>query len=266
MKKAVLITLTYNKLEEATKPYLESLYEYTDESLFDLVIVDNASSDGTVGYLREFAKNHSNVKLIENFENLGYSGGNNIGLRYIKDMEYEFVGLLNNDILFTPNWLEDTIDIFSKDSQLGMVSPRIQKGRGKWGEININNYLQKYKKYLNRFKDDFTFSLEPLFCCIIIKKEVTDSIGLMDENFSPAFWEDNDYCFRTMYAGYSLARSNRTFVYHNHGTTSSAVKSEIFERNKQYFFKKHPLGKWIWAHKRSNLFKDIKRYITDSFN
>ena len=89
MKKTVLITLTYNKLEEATKPYLESLYEFTDESLFDLVIVDNASSDGTVGYLREFAKNHNNVNIIENFENLGYSGGNNIGLRYIKDMEYE---------------------------------------------------------------------------------------------------------------------------------------------------------------------------------
>ena len=224
MKKAVLITLTYNKLEEATKPYLESLYKYTDESLFDLVIVDNASSDGTVGYLREFAKNHNNVNIIENFENLGYSGGNNIGLRYIKDMEYEFVGLLNNDILFTPNWLEDTIQIFSKDNQLGMVSPRIQKGKA----INTKNYLQKYNKYLSRFKEDFIYSIEPLFCCVIIKKEVTDKIGLMDENFSPAFWEDNDFCLRTMYAGYSLARSNRTFVYYNHGMISSAVKSEIF--------------------------------------
>lgn len=261
MKKAVLITLTYNKLEEATKPYLESLYEFTDESLFDLVIVDNASSDGTVGYLREFAKNHSNIKIIENFENLGYSGGNNIGLRYIKDMEYEFVGLLNNDILFTPKWLENTIESFELDSGLGLISPR----NNEKCKLTPKNYLNGYKKYLSKFKSALKYVVTPFFSCVIIKKETVDKVGFFDENFSPAFWEDNDYSFRAAYLGYALAYTNSAFVYHNHGTTSSAVKSEIFERNKQYFFKKHPLGKWIWAHKRSNLFKDIKRYILESF-
>ena len=262
MKKAVLITLTYNKLEEATKPYLESLYKFTDESLFDLVIVDNASSDGTVGYLREFAKNHSNVNIIENFENLGYSGGNNIGLRYIKDMEYEFVGLLNNDILFTPNWLENTIESFELDLGLGLISPR----NNEKCRLTPENYLDGYKKYLAKFKNSLKYVVTPFFSCVIIKKEVVDKVGLFDENYSPAFWEDNDYSFRAAYLGYSLAYTNSAFIYHNHGTTSSAVKSEIFERNKQYFFKKHPLGKWIWEHKRSNIFKDIKRYILESFN
>ena len=87
MKKTVLITLTYNKLEQATKPYLDSLYKYTDESSFDLVVVDNASADGSADYVREFAKSHNNITLIENSENLGYAGGNNVGLKFIQDKD-----------------------------------------------------------------------------------------------------------------------------------------------------------------------------------
>ena len=56
MKKAAIITLTYNKLELATKPFLESLYKFTQEEEFDLIIVDNNSTDGTVEYLKEFVK------------------------------------------------------------------------------------------------------------------------------------------------------------------------------------------------------------------
>ena len=125
--------------------------------------------------------------------------------------------------------------------------------------------MQEYKKYLSKYKGALRYVLEPLFCCVLIKKEVVDKIGLMDENFTPAFWEDNDYSFRAMYAGYTLAYSNKSFVYHNHSTTSKSVASEIFERNRKYFFNKHPLARWAWAHRRTNLIKDIKRYIKESF-
>lgn len=81
---------------------------------------------------------------------------------------------------------------------------------------------------------------------------------------TPAFWEDQDYCLRALYAGFSLATSNISFVFHNHSTTSSGVNSEVYKRNEQYFYQKHPLGKWIWEHKRSNLIKDLKRYIMES--
>lgn len=264
MKRVAIITLTWNKLEQATKLYLDSLYKYTDENLFDLILVDNGSTDGTVEYLSKFASEHSNINVIYNSENLGYSKGNNIGIKSILDKDYEFVALLNNDILFTPDWLEKTIDIFNKDPQLGMVSPRIQKKK----DITRENYLSKYQHFLNKYKThsgDLSYSLEPLFCCVVIKKCVVEKIGLMDENFSPAFWEDNDYCFRAMYAGYSLARSNVSFVFHNHSTSSKSLPSEIFKNNREYFFKKHPLGRWIWAHKRTNVIKDIRRYIRESF-
>jgi len=261
MKKTAIITLTYNKYKEATSYFLKSLYEYTKSELFDIVIVDNGSSDGTKENLQEFFKDKSNATLIFNEENLGYSKGNNIGIKSVLDKGYEYIALLNNDIMFTPNWLEDTLSVFEQDEQLGMVSPRIQKGK----KITINNYIDKYKNYLKKFRGDFEYTLEPLFCCVFVKKEVIEKIGLMDENFTPAFWEDNDYCFRTMYAGYSLARSNKTFVYHNHSVTSKSIPSEVPERNRKCFMKKHPLGRWVWAHKKTNVLNDLKRYILGKY-
>ena len=257
MKKVVIITLTYNKYEIATKIFIESLYKYTDSKNFDLVVVDNGSTDGTQAKLQNFLSDKDNCKMIFNENNLGYSKGNNIGINSVLDKNYEYIALLNNDIMFTPNWLEDTLSLFEKDNQLGMISPRIQKGK----KITIENYINKYQSYMKKFKGDFEYTVEPLFCCVFIKKEVVDKIGLLDENFTPAFWEDNDYCFRAMYAGYSLAISNKSFVFHNHSQTSKSLPSEIFERNKKYFMQKHPLGRWIWEHKRTNVINDIKRYI-----
>ena len=177
---------------------------------------------------------------------------------------YKYIGLLNNDILFTPDWLKNTLEVFELDKQLGMVSPR-DAGRPKIfkKKLTSDNYIGHYKNYLKRFKKPFKYMLEPLFSCVIVKREVIEKIGLMDENFTPAFWEDQDYCLRALYAGFSLATSNISFVFHNHSTTSSGVNSEVYKRNEQYFYQKHPLGKWIWEHKRSNVIKDIKNYIKE---
>ena len=264
-KKVAIITPLYNKFDKATKPFLESIYKYTNQDLFDLILIDNGSTDETVDYLKEFEKEHSNIKVIYNSENLGYSKANNQGIELALKENYNYFGLLNNDILFTPDWLENTIKIFDYDNQIGMVAPR-DAGRKKLFKRTLTdkNYIKYYKNYLNKFKEPFKYVLEPLFCCVFVKREVIEKIGLMDENYTPAFWEDQDYIMRTFYAGFSLATSNQSFIFHNHSTTSSAIKKEIFERNRKYFFKKHPLGKWIWEHKKSNIIKDIKNYIKES--
>ena len=209
MKRTAIITLTYNKLEQATKPFLNSLYEFTDEKTFDLVIVDNNSTDGTLEYISEFAQKHSNITIIHNEENLGYSKGNNVGLKAIIDKPYEYVGLLNNDILFTPNWLENTINGFSHSENIGMASPRSNEKC----KLTPQNYLQGYENFLKKFKAPVKYPLAPFFSCVIIKKEVIDKIGLLDEAFTPAFWEDWDYAFRAQYAGYNVIYVNSAFIF-----------------------------------------------------
>ena len=76
MNKTVIITPAFNKFEMATKPFLQSLYQYTDENSFDLIIIDNGSTDGTVEYLENFAKEHSNIRLIRSEEHTSNSSHN----------------------------------------------------------------------------------------------------------------------------------------------------------------------------------------------
>ena len=255
--KITIIMLTWNQLEEATKPCVSSLYEFTPESDFELIIVDNNSTDGTVEYLRKLKEKYGNVKVIFNEENTGYSKGNNIGLREIGDAEY--ICLLNNDVSFTPDWLDIVLDVFKKDEKIGMVSPRIQKGK----KLTKENYLQKYKKYLAKFKGEFSYNFTPLFCCVIIKREVFDKVGYLDENFSPAWFEDEDYSLRVLYAGYKNALSNKSFVFHDHSTTSAKLpeKEAILKHNRKYFYEKHPLGKYIYELQRKKWTRFIVRKI-----
>lgn len=263
MKKVCIITLCWNHLDEATKPFIESLYKFTDTKKFDLIIIDNGSTDGTKKYLKEISKKYNNIEVASLPKNLGYAGGNNVGLKIFLERNkkniYDFVGLLNNDILFTPDWLEDTLKGFSFDEQVGIVSPRSNEHC----RLTPKNYLNGYKKFLKRFKGNLKYNITPFFSCVLIKREVVEKVGLLDETFNPAFWEDNDYSFRALYAGYNCAYVNGAFIFHNHSTTSKSTKSEISERNKQYFFKKHPLGKWVWEHKKSSILKDFIRVIKE---
>ncbi|MCI1273348.1 MAG: glycosyltransferase family 2 protein [Clostridiaceae bacterium] len=261
MNKSVIITLTFNQLESATKPFIDSLYRFTKD--FDLIIVDNASTDGTKEFLTQLQTEKDNVKVIFNDKNEGYSKGNNIGLKEALKGDYEFVGLLNNDILFTPDWLEDLERTLDSDNKIGMVSPRINDKC----KLTVENYLDGYKKFLSKFKNNIREVVTPYFCCVLMKTEVLNKVGLFDENYTPAYFEDNDLSFRCLYLGYKCIYDNRTFVFHNHSTSCNALKNknEIFERNRKYFYDKHPLGKYIYEHKRSNLIKDIKRYVAESF-
>lgn len=264
MKKTAIITLTYNQLECATKPFLNSLYKFTDKDLFDFYIVDNGSTDDTVTYLKNFQKENNNISIICNKENEGYSKGNNIGIKQALEQEnYEYICLLNNDILFTENWLTDLVKTFDAEKSVGLVSPRINDKC----KLTVKNYLNGYKKFLTKFKNEYREVVTPYFCCVLIKREVLDKIGLFDENYTPAYFEDNDLSFRAMYAGYKCLYNNRIFVYHNHSTSCNSLKSrdDIFEKNRKYFYEKHPLGKYVFEHKRTNLIKDVKRYIDQSF-
>jgi GT2 family glycosyltransferase len=245
MKKISIVTLTYNQLERATKPYVESLFKYTSKDDFELVFVDNASVDGTVEYLKDLEGKYDNIRVIYNAENKGYSKGNNQGLLEISK-DTPFVGLFNNDILFTPGWLEETLRVMDADKKIGLASPRINRNT-KVG-MTPENYLQKYKSYLKRYKGEFSYGIKVFFCCAIVRREVFEKIGLLDENFTPAFYEDDDYLFRSLYAGFRNGYVNTSFVYHNHQTSTGGLpeKEAILKRNKEYFFDKHYLGKYFY--------------------
>ena len=138
--KLSIITLTYNKLKY-TKKYIESLYKYTRD--FELIIVDNGSTDGT----REYLQSLDGVKLIFNEENVGFSKGNNQGLELA---EGEYIGFLNNDILLFPDWFEECEKVFQQENA-GFVGPR---------HINPHFDNTNEKTYIKYFKNKFNYKKE----------------------------------------------------------------------------------------------------------
>ena len=146
MSKVSLITLCYNQLENATIPMLESLYKFTKSDLFELIIINNASSDGTKEYLDNFVKEKENITVIHNEQNFGFSKGMNQGLKIAKG---DFIFLLNNDLLFSPNWLEKFVEILENNKDIGLISCKTNYAGEEFQVIEKAEELT-YKNYLDK--------------------------------------------------------------------------------------------------------------------
>ena len=246
MPKVSLITLCYNQLENATKPFLESLYKYTNSDLFELIIVNNASSDGTKEFLDEFKETKNNVVVIHNDENFGYAKGNNVGLKVAKG---DFIFLLNNDLLFTPNWLEKFVELLKNNSEIGIISCRTNYAEQKqqlvenYKELNPKNYLEKFPPQKENTYE-YIEGERVVFFCVGMTRATFEKVGYLDEKFGLAWCEDDDYTLRTIMSGLKVAVAKNIFIYHNHSqTTSKLVKDgkakEMIEKNRKYFEEKH---------------------------
>lgn len=238
-KKLSIVTLTYNQLENATKPYINSLYKNTDSNLFELIIIDNASTDGTVDYLKQLEKEKDNITVIYNDENKGYSKGNNQGMKIAKG---EYIGLLNNDILLSPDWYKPLFKIH-EEKDTGIVSPSILQSV----LIKEKHFLKNAQKAKNKSENEYTETVKCDFSCVIFKQELVNMIGYLDEKFSPAYFEDDDYCVRAILSGFKNYVSNKSYIYHKTSSTSTKLPEfkAILNRNREYFFEKYKNNPFI---------------------
>ncbi len=232
-----IIILTYNQLKY-TKLCIESIKTWT-EVPYELILVDNGSSDGTVEYLTSIA----DVKLITNQTNLGFSKGVNQG---IKAADGDHIMLLNNDTIVANNWLKNQLRCIDSKLKVGIVGPRSNCARGKPGTIECNlNGLEEIVKFSNNFnKPDVNkwFELNAVAgFCMLIKRKVIEKIGLFDEDFEYGLFEDRDYCCRARENGFKVYCAGDTFVYHfGHRTFegNNLPQRHIFNKNMKRFKQK----------------------------
>lgn len=229
-----IIILTFNKIEY-TKKCIESIRKYTLKDSYEIIVVDNASTDESIKWL----KKQEDIKLILNEKNLGFPRGCNQGIEIASGSE---ILLLNNDVIVTPKWLENMLISLYSNSNIGAVGPRTNYAFGQEIEAEY-----KYEKDINAFAKKFsenkkiTRKLKLSGFCFLIKKEVLDKIGLLDELFTLGNCEDDDLSLRIIKNGYELGLCENVFIHH-FGSVSFKENIEksnaLLMENKEKFEKK----------------------------
>lgn len=247
MKRIAVILLSYNSLEETTKPCLESIYTVRNNAVFEVVFVDNFSTDGTRPYLSGVESKYPRLKVILNDRNYGYAAGNNIG---IKALDTDYYILLNNDTVVTDFWLDKLVEFMEQHPDVGMAGP-VSNAVGNEQVIHLEadnekDIIRAGEAWAERCVGDYFYTSMLGFFCVAVRKKVFDTVGMLDENFGIGMFEDDDFCLRVIQKGFKLACVEDVFIYHKGNVSfknSGISYNDIFYRNLKKFEAKHGV-KW----------------------
>lgn len=201
--------------------------EYED---FEIIVVDNASVDGSIEYLK---KNFSTVKIVESKENLGFGRGNNLGVKEYPNFDaYLF---LNNDVSVPKDWLGKLVVTLQEKNDAGAVGPKILYSKEKLGNdsrvinsagIIVDKHFMPYDRY-DKEEDTQKYNVVEEVDAImggafLIKRDVFEKTG----GFNPKmflYYEDIDLSLRIRDLGYKIYYNGNAEVYHDHMASSKKL-------------------------------------------
>jgi hypothetical protein len=220
-----------------------------------ICVSDNASTDGSPEWV---AANHPDVHVIRNRENLGWSGANNVGIRYALEQGADYVWILNNDVEVEPDCIAEQIAM-AETQHLDIVGPLIFYFEPKdkvWFAGGITDLKRGETDHVQTVEAFRALPQEQRFisgCALMVHRRVFERIGVIDERFF-IYYEDTDFCLRAARAGFRMDVAEKARMYHkvsafSGGTAQrSAWKSYYTLRSGLLFYRKH-LGWWAF-HRR----------------
>ena len=212
---------------------------------FEVIIIDNASQDGSVDYIK---KHYPYFTLIENKKNLGFAAAVNQG---IKDSKSEYIFLLNNDTQLDPNCISNLLKCIKKDENIFAVSSKMIQyhDRNKMDDAGDEYTILGWTKRVGYGKspDLYHYERETFSACAgaaLYRRNVFDEIGFFDENFF-TYMEDVDISYRARIQGYKCIYCPQAIVYHvgsaASGSRYNEFKIRLAARNNVYVpFKNMP--------------------------
>lgn len=238
---------------------LDSIRKTVNKSSCEIIVIDNASTDGVTDYL----KAQSDIKLVCNTQNLGFPAGCNQGISYASPQND--ILLLNNDTVVTPNsifWLRMGLYESNSVGGTGSVSncvsnyqqiPEVYNTPAEYVGYALKNNIPLEYPYENRLRlVGFAF---------LIKRTVLNIVGLLDERFSPGNCEDDDLSFRIIKAGYKLLLCKNSFIYHfgSRSFCKDMTKyASLLDTNATKFKEKWGFDIRYYCHERRELVSLIK--------
>ena len=272
--KIAIVVLNYNG-KENTLVCINSIKKLNKSNYkVELIVVDNASNDGSSEALSKI----KDIMLVKNDKNLGYSGGNNIGIKHALSLGSEYILILNNDTIVEKSLIINLINSAKKGD---IVSPKIYFAKG--FEFHKNRYkkedLGKVIWYAGGKIDwqnvigihigvdevdhgQFSKRLEinlATGACILIRRQVFKKIGFFDEKYF-LYLEDMDFCVRAKRAGFKIIFEPKAILWHKNassgGGSGSGLQDYYISRNRLLFATKYAKARTKFA-----VFKQILSQI-----
>lgn len=238
-RKVAIVIVTYNKLDYNIS-CIESIRKHTKNINYEIIVVDNNSTDGTRQWLLE----QSDLKVVLSDNNDGFIGGCNAGFKAAEsDCD---IMLLNNDIVVTPYWMDNLVECLYSDENIGIVGPMtnvtIQEQRVQISYNNMSDmekFAEEYNTTRGRDWEEKTFLMG---FCLLIKREIFEKAGLyLDPLYSPGYCEDNDLLLRINKQRYKAYLCRNTFIHHYGSVSFQEVEGiETLRRGSMNKF----LNKW----------------------
>lgn len=265
MQSLSIVMLNYNSSDE-TIECIESLEKTTTKNMkCSIIVVDNHSRDDQVKKLESFLDTHTKksqftFEYISHTTNLGYTGGNNTGIKKALENGSEFVLILNNDTTVSPDFINPLVEVLQKNKKAGIVVPKIyfypgqefhtdrysKNDRGKviWyagGKLDWANVLGSHRgvdevdtnQYSEIENTDYATG-----ACILLRASILREVGMFDDKYF-LYYEDSDLSMRVKKAGYTVMFVPRSTIWHKNagstGGSGSQLQDYYLTRNRLLF-------------------------------
>lgn len=260
-----IILVNYNGYDD-TVECIKSI-ENSDYDNYKIILVDNGSKDKNKILNDNYINNVADVIISE--ENLGFSGGNNLGIKYAQEKyDPEYYLLLNNDTVITKDTISNLKKGFDFDSKAGIITGKIyyfSEPKTIWaagGKFNFNTGIADQPE-LGKIDDGVQYenTCEVSFatgCTMLISKQVINTVGYLEESYF-LYAEDTDYCCRVLNAGFKIIYVGKALIYHKVSASTgkqSNMQQYYMFRNNCYIIKKY-CNKPLYGYAR-RIYRTIK--------
>jgi GT2 family glycosyltransferase len=237
-----IVVLAYNHLDY-TKLCIESLYRYTSHIDFELITINNGSTDQT----KEYFEALPHQKKISFAENIGVDKAINQGFRIA---EGKYTVNVSNDLVLTTNWLDNLLICAESDEKIGMVVPASSYSSNcqqlDLGYKNLAEMQEMAKAHNVSSPLKWEERLRLITYTCLIRTNLQKEFGGFDEDFNPGGFDDDALCFKVRRAGYKLILAMDTFVHHFGSVTFQVeyAKNDIYVKNRKLFNDKFGVDVW----------------------
>ena len=246
-----LIVVNWNR-RDLLERCLSSLLR-TDYPDFEIIVVDNASRDGSV----DFARSLSDVQVVANERNLGFAGGSNVGLRTARGA---IRILLNNDIVVPSDWLQPLVNAFVDDLDIAIAGCKILSREERviqhvGGKLSYPTAFPQHEGCGEEDRGQYSGVRDVEYvtgAVFAIRETVLGEIGYLDERFFPGYFEEVDFCRRARERGHRVVCVSESTVEH---LESQTMKSN--PRQQRYAFHKNRLAYILKHFEREKIFRDF---------